>query len=62
MTNHWETTLAGILTIVSACCASGLAFLHGQTAVGVTALTTGIPMGVGLIRSADANKVVTKPE
>jgi hypothetical protein len=50
----WKTTLAGVLTIISSCCAAGIAFLHGQTAAGVTALTTGVPMGIGLIKAADS--------
>ncbi|MGA2443298.1 MAG: hypothetical protein ABSH08_20290 [Tepidisphaeraceae bacterium] len=50
----WKTTVAGILTIISACCASGMAFMNGHVEVGVTALTTGIPMGVGLIKAADS--------
>jgi len=56
MTKHWETTLAGVLTIVAGLANAGLAYLHGQpipTAVTLTAITT----GVGLIRAADANKV-----
>lgn len=53
---HWETTVAGVLTIVGAICTSGLALLHNQPNLALGALTTGIPAGVGLIRAKDANK------
>ncbi len=50
----WKTTVAGVLTIVGSICTAGLAFMHGQTTAGIGALTTGIPMGVGLIKAADS--------
>ena len=53
---QWETTLCGILTIVGSVCTAGIAFLHGQTTVAISALSAGIPTGVGLMRAKDANK------
>jgi hypothetical protein len=52
----WQTTLAGVLTIIGSVCAAGLAFLHGQTTTGIAALTGGIPSGIGLIKAADSKK------
>jgi hypothetical protein len=58
---HWETSLAGYLTIIGSVCTAGLALLHGNVTAATTALTVGIPAGVGLIRSADANKTPAPP-
>lgn len=53
----WKTTLAGILTIVGSCCTAGIAFLKGQPMVAATALTAGIPTGIGLIKASDSKKI-----
>ncbi len=50
----WKTTLAGVLTILGSLCTAGLALLHNQPTAAIGALTTGIPMGVGLIKAADS--------
>lgn len=50
----WQTTLAGVLTIIGSLCGAGLALLHGQTTTAVAALSTGIPTGIGLIKAADS--------
>lgn len=56
----WKTTICGILTIVGAACTAGIAALHGQTTVAIAALTTGVPVGIGLIKAADS-KPATPP-
>jgi hypothetical protein len=55
MTKHWETTLAGVATIVGALCAAGLNFYHGVP-VNLPVLGAAFTAGIGLIRAADANK------
>lgn len=50
----WKTTVCGILTIVGALCTAGIAAIHGQSTAAIGALTTGIPVGVGLIKAADS--------
>jgi hypothetical protein len=56
LTKHWETTLAGVLTIVGTLTTAGLAYLHGQP-INTSATLAGLTAGVGLIRAADGNKV-----
>jgi hypothetical protein len=55
MLKHWETTLAGVATIVGALCAAGLNLYHGQP-LNFPVLASAFTAGVGLIRAADANK------
>ena len=50
----WKTTTAGILTIIAAMCAGGIALIKGQNSAAIAALTTGIPAGLGLIKAADS--------
>lgn len=56
----WRTTLSGVLTIVGALCAAGLALLDGndQTNVDVPLLITALTAGVGLLSARD-NKVTS---
>jgi len=50
-----KTTILGVLTIVSAVCFAGIAFLKsGAFDIGV--LITGVTAGVGLIKAADSTK------
>jgi hypothetical protein len=50
-----KTTILGSLTIVSAICFAGIAFLKsGAFDVGV--LITGVTAGIGLIKAADSTK------
>lgn len=55
MTKHWETTLAGVATIVGALCAAALNLYHGQP-LNMPVLAASFTAGIGLIRAADANK------
>jgi hypothetical protein len=56
----WKTTVCGILTILGSICTAGIAALHGQTTTAIAALSTGVPVGVGLIKAADS-KPADKP-
>jgi hypothetical protein len=51
----WQTTLAGIATIVATLCNAGLSLYHQQP-LNLPVMTAGLSMGIGLIRAAD-----TKP-
>jgi len=53
---HWETTLAGVATIVGALCAAGLN-LYNHQPVNLPVLYASVTVGLGLIRAADGNKV-----
>lgn len=52
---HWETTLAGIATILGGLCAAGLDLYHHQP-VNFPVLSAALATGLGLIRAKDANK------
>ncbi len=52
----WKTTLGGILTILGAVSAAGLAALKGNYEAAIGALTVGLPAGIGLIKARDNDK------
>jgi hypothetical protein len=51
----WQTTLAGLATIVGTLCAAGLN-LYNKQPLNVPVMVAGLTAGIGLIRAAD-----TKP-
>lgn len=59
MKKHWQTSLVGVLLIIGALCKAGAEFMQGQH-VDTTTLGAGIMAGIGFLRTADSNKVVTK--
>lgn len=55
MFKHWETTAAGVATILGGLCAAGLN-LYNHQPVNMPVLMATVTAGVGLIRAKDANK------
>lgn len=53
---HWQTTAAGILTIIGTLAAAGTQFFTGHPVSWETVLA-GVTAGIGLIRAADSSKV-----
>ena len=51
----WQTTLAGLATIVATLCNAGLSLYHQQP-LNLPVLTAGLSMGIGLIRAADTKQ------
>lgn len=52
---HWETTAAGVATIVGGLCAAGLELYHHQP-INIPVFSATMTAGIGLIRAKDGNK------
>jgi hypothetical protein len=55
----WQTTLAGVATIVATLCNAGLSLYHQQP-LNFSVMTAGLTAGIGLIRAADT-KLTPEP-